>query len=813
MFKDAAAFLLNDMNGRRDMAHVEVLAPAGSMESFRAAVNAGADAVYMGGSLFGARAYAGNFNEEQLKEALDIAHIHGRKVYLTVNTLLKNKELYGQLYEFLEPAYAHGLDAVIVQDFGVLRFIKEQFPRLDIHASTQMTVNGALGAQLLKEMGVSRIVTSRELSLHEIRDIYKRTGMEIESFVHGALCYSYSGQCLLSSVIGGRSGNRGRCAQPCRLAYTVFDGNNKILGKKERHVLSPKDICTLELLPDIIEAGVYSLKIEGRMKSPHYTAGVVSMYRKYVDLYHKAGREGYHIDERDIRDLMDLYNRGGFSKGYYVMHNAPEMMCMDRANHRGVEALCAVSCKTGELTVCAANDIFPQDVVEITSDFTWTSKTAHKKGAQFTIRTPRHLVVKQNELFYRIKNYALLDNIEENYIKKNCKETVEMEAEFLQGQSARAVIRCRGAVYEMTGTVVEMAKNSPVTQEQIKKQLSKFGNTEFAVSSIQVTMDNNVFVSVQELNELRRNLAAGITRQLTVRRSTENTGACKGFEKTARSSAKEQNIKLGVTVYDSAVLEQVLKEPRIDRVYYETSGTDCGEIAAIAKRIHEYGKDAYLALPYIFRKQAEDFFEGNYRIIQKAGFDGFLVRNLEELYFLEEHGFEGKRITDYNLYRFNDYGDDCFTKYHITERTVPLELNRREISEMDNTKTEMLIYGRLPVMVSAQCVMKNTLGCRLHTDNENSRLYLRDRVGKHMPVVNFCTWCYNVIYNSSVLNLLNRAEEIARCGVGRMRLDLRFADTNEAESIIRNAVNAVYYHKESEMKGDFTNGHFLRGVE
>lgn len=807
------------------MAHVEVLAPAGSMESFRAAVNAGADAVYMGGSLFGARAYAGNFDEEQLKEALDIAHIHGRKVYLTVNTLLKNNELYGQLYDFLAPAYEYGLDAVIVQDFGVFRFIKEHFPGLDIHASTQMTVNGALSAKLLKNMGASRVVTSRELSLEEIRDIYERTGMEIESFVHGALCYSYSGQCLLSSVIGGRSGNRGRCAQPCRLLYTVLDENkieklhsNFLLdktmpGKKERHVLSPKDICTLELLPDIIEAGVYSLKIEGRMKSPHYTAGVVSVYRKYVDLYNKAGREGYHVEEHDIRDLMDLYNRGGFSKGYYMTHNACEMMCMDRANHRGVEALCAVSCRAGELTVCAVNDIFPQDVVEITADFTWTSKTAHKKDETFTIRIPRHLTVKKNELFYRIKNHALLDSIEEHYLQKNHKEDVELEASFLQGQPARAVIRCRGAVYEITGNVVETAKNSPITKEQMKKQLSKFGNTEFSVSRIQVTADQNVFVSVQELNELRRSLTAGITKQLTARRNMDEAGRCKVCEKSAQAVSKEQDIKLSATVYDSVVLEEALKEPHIDRIYYEMSGRDCGELAGFAKQIHEKGKEAYLVLPYIFRKYTEDFFVQHSRLIREAGFDGYLVRNTEELFFLKEHGYEGKRITDYNLYRFNDYGDDCFREYRVTERTVPLELNRREIKEMDNAKTEMLIYGRLPVMVSAQCVMKNMLGCRLHTNQENSTLYLKDRVGKHMPVVNFCTWCYNVIYNSSVLNLLNRAEEIARCGVGRMRIDLRFAGADEAADVIQNAVNAVYYHKESDIKGDFTNGHFLRGVE
>lgn len=795
------------------MAHVEVLAPAGSMESFRAAVNAGADAVYMGGNLFGARAYAGNFDEEQLKEALDIAHIHGRKVYLTVNTLLKNRELYGQLYDFLAPAYEYGLDAVIVQDFGVFQFVKEQFPGMDIHASTQMTINGALGAKLLKQMGASRVVTSRELSLEEIRDIYEKTGMEIESFVHGALCYSYSGQCLLSSVIGGRSGNRGRCAQPCRLAYTVFDGDNRMLSKKDRHVLSPKDICTLELLPDIIEAGVYSLKIEGRMKSPHYTAGVVSMYRKYADLYEKKGREGYRVDERDIRDLMDLYNRGNFSKGYYQTHNGPEMMCMDRANHQGVEAVRAVECKKGELTVCAVNDIYPQDVVEISADFTWTSKTAHKKGEKFTIRTPRHLTVRRNDLFYRVKNHALLNDIEENYIKKNCKRTVEIWGTFSPGQPCSVGIRCKDVSYEMTGNVVEMAKNSPVTAEQAVKQLSKLGNTEFAVGQIHVTVDDNVFISVQELNELRRNLAAGITERLVVRRNPAGKLISEDCTKKEQVCVEKQERKLGVTMYERAILQEVLTEPEIDRVYYEMSKTKCSDLKEIVEMIHQGGKDAYLVLPHIFRKNTEEFFLRNSSVIRESGFDGYLIKNLEELVFLDENHFEGKRILDYNLYRFNDFGDSFFKEYPISGRTVSLELNRREIGEMNNDGTEMIIYGRLPVMVSAQCVVKNMQGCGIHTDREHNSLYLRDRVGKHMPVVNFCTWCYNVIYNSSVLNLLNRTEEIAECGIGRMRIDLQFVKSGEAGRIIRNAVNAVYYHKESDMKGDFTNGHFLRGVE
>ena len=297
---------------------LEILAPAGSMESMKAAVAAGADAVYMGGQKFGARAFADNPDEEGMLEALRYVHLHGRKLYLTVNTLLREDEL-AELPAYLEPYYEAGLDAVIVQDMGVLRMVRRTFPDLPVHASTQMTVTGPEFGRMLAQEGVSRIVPARELSLSEIRKLYENTGLEIECFVHGALCFCYSGQCLFSSFIGGRSGNRGRCAQTCRLPFSVEGGHRT-------YPLSLKDLNTLDILPDILEAGVYSLKIEGRMKSPRYTAGTVSIYRKYADYWLEHGREGYRVDRRDREHLLDLFDRGGQTDGYYKRHNGPEMI-------------------------------------------------------------------------------------------------------------------------------------------------------------------------------------------------------------------------------------------------------------------------------------------------------------------------------------------------------------------------------------------------------------------------------------------------------------------------------------------------------
>lgn len=303
----------------------ELLAPAGSFEILKAVLAAGADAVYVGGSQFGARAYANNFTEEELLEAIDYVHLRGKKLFLTVNTLFKNNEIKDALYEYLLPYYKRGLDAVIVQDFGVISYIKQHFPDLPIHTSTQMTVTGVEGAKLLKDLGVERVVLARELSIAEMKKIRKEAQVELEAFIHGALCYSFSGQCLFSSMLGGRSGNRGRCAQPCRLSYAVLDEDKKEY-KKESYVLSLKDLCGIEYLQKLREAGVYSLKIEGRMKQASYAAGVVSIYRKYIDLEQEVSKD-------DLQNLYDLGNRCGFTNEYFSKHNDKTMITFEKPSY------------------------------------------------------------------------------------------------------------------------------------------------------------------------------------------------------------------------------------------------------------------------------------------------------------------------------------------------------------------------------------------------------------------------------------------------------------------------------------------------
>lgn len=313
--------------------NIELLSPAGSFEGFLAALSGGADAIYLAGQEFGARAYAKNLDNEELLKAIDIAHLYGRKLYLTVNTLVKDREMQ-DLYDFLYPLYIQGLDGVIVQDLGVVSMIRKNFPRLPVHASTQMCICGATGAKYLSELGIKRVIPARELSLSELKALKEESGLEVECFIHGSMCYSYSGQCFLSSFFGGRSGNRGRCAGPCRLPYKLCSENKKVINE-EQYILSMKDMCGIQYIPELIEAGMDSFKIEGRMKSPEYTYLITSIYRKYIDLYLQNGRKGYKILREDYDKIVGSYLRKDVCEGYFYKHNGPQMITLGKGGYNG----------------------------------------------------------------------------------------------------------------------------------------------------------------------------------------------------------------------------------------------------------------------------------------------------------------------------------------------------------------------------------------------------------------------------------------------------------------------------------------------
>lgn len=731
---------------------VEILAPAGSFESMKAAVAAGADAVYIGGSRFGARAFANNPGEDRLLEALDYAHLHGCSLYMTVNTLMKEQEM-DELYDYLLPYYKRGLDAVIVQDLGVLSFIRENFPGLPIHASTQMTITGFYGAGLLKELGAERIVTAREMSLDEIERIHNNVDVEIESFVHGALCYCYSGQCLFSSLIGGRSGNRGRCAQTCRLPFSV-KRDGKDLGKKEeRYCLSLKDLSTLDLIPDMIEAGIYSMKIEGRMKSPRYTAGVVSIYRKYADLYLKEGRGGYRVEEQDRKMLLDLFDRGGQTDGYYKQHNGRDMIV-------------------------------------------WKEKPAFREG-----------------------NQSLFDYLDKNFVDRQVQEPVIGRVFLEEGQEARLILEGCGQSVTVTGEAVQTAQNQPMTEEKVKKQLDKTGNTPFFFETLEVDIKGSIFLPVQALNDLRRRglealekaaLEAYFRTEFHAQEqgNTENEES-KGIRQASLSQMEEKGLKLTVSLERPDCLDAAVNALDVNRIYIDAAEFQSDSWKTSVEACHKNGKECFLTMPHIFRTEAERFFNRQLKELKAAGFDGFLIRSPEETVYLKNNGIGGRWIFDFGVYGMNSRAQEMLLELGADELTWPVELNSRELGKL-KIPGELLVYGRLPMMVTAQCIHQGVEQC----DKVPGLLMLKDRMGKEFPVRNHCRFCYNSIYNSAPLSLLGLEETVRKLSPDSIRLQFTIEDRARTEAVINRFSQGFLYGKEGELQmEEFTRGHFKRGVE
>lgn len=800
---------------------VEILAPAGSMECLKAAIAAGADAVYIGGALFGARAYAHNLTEEELLEAIDYVHLHGRRLYLTVNTLIKDREMEKQMYDYLLPYYRQGLDAVIVQDIGLFRFIRKHFPDLPIHASTQMTLTGVDGAKFLEKEGAQRIVTSRELSMAEVKKIADETELEIESFVHGALCYCYSGQCLFSSFIGGRSGNRGQCAQPCRLLYRTPE------AKRPQYLLSLKDICTLELIPEMIESGIYSFKIEGRMKKPEYAAAVAFQYRKYADLYLKYYEEcpaeedpaayamkKYRVREEDRQMLLDLYNRGGFHTGYYHTQNGREMISLNRPNHAGVPAVKVLAKKGRNVTAKALTDLYPQDIIELPmrkgreKADNYTCKDAVRKGMNVQIPVFADTPFKRDEIWMRTRNSTLIDTLHEEFVNGKIKERICGTFRLYPQETATLTVKCRDAEITVAGEKAQEALSQPMSRERIEKQLRKTGNTEFEFSFLKAEIGEKVFLPMQSLNELRREALE--TLEKVICEKYRRSGEVKNPEEDKTELSMEEEVLSGWTasVRTAEQMEVILEEEAIGRIY-----VDCTMFPRIWEKdsyvewitkVHAAGKEIYLVMPYIFRERTRKQYEAAYNRIFGAGWDGILIANYESFAFLKEHGYTGRIMTDYNLYEFNQESRKFWKEKGVFEFTAPVELTERELQDLRVKDGEVIVYGYLPMMISAGCIQKTTRGCL----KKSGQTTITDRYRNPFVVKNECDYCYNILYNYVPLYLGDRMEEVYQIGPGRIRLMF----TTERQQEVRQILSAYFEGKELP-EGTYTRGHWKRGIK
>ena len=729
----------------------ELLAPAGNYEAFLGALNAGADAFYLGGERFGARAYADNFNTEEICRALKTAHFYDKKIYLTVNTLVKEKEL-DEVYGYLQPLYEAGLDGVIVQDIGVMQYIGRLFPDLELHASTQMTLTGSPGAGFLKQLGVTRVVPARELSLDEIRQLKKETGMEVECFIHGAMCYCYSGQCLFSSILGGRSGNRGRCAQPCRLPYSVYRGEKCV--QKECYPLSLKDMCTLSYLPALIEAGIDSFKIEGRMKKPEYAAGVTALYRKYIDLYEKSP-EKYRVQESDMEQLRKLYIRSDIQTGYYEKHNGKEMITIHKPSYLGSDE-------------------------------------------------------------------ALLTEIRKRYIKEPPKCKVSMKALLKVGEPVLLQIQGENESIQVQGETVQAAQKNPLTAEDVKRQLVKTGASLLEVKDVDVAMEGEGFLPVRALNALRR---AGIeayenavilenglkgcrTEILTeAKKCGEEAGCWEALaEETVRNTSRDILVHT-VEQFETALVHECR------RIYLESDLylQEHEKITGLWKDRHS-GREFYLALPFIIRKCDAEYLQKLKRYLEiDEMVQGFLVRNYEELALVQALHKRYPVVTDAGLYCFNRESLTFLQRY-AEEVCLPYELNAAECRQVTkqarklSMTTSMVVYGTIPMMVTANCIRKTSGECLRGKgkEQEKEHVYLKDRYDTAFPVETNCTHCFNVIYNSVPYSLHKKQKEIQRVMADVLRYD--FVSENAKQ------MSAILEEKEFPFEG-YTTGHIKRGIE
>ncbi len=752
--------------------NIELLAPAGSVTALQAVIAAGADAVYIGGSRFGARAYASNPDEDELLSAIDYAHLRGVKVYMTVNTLLKDSEM-EDLYDYILPYYTRGVDAVLVQDFGVLRFLHRCFPDLPLHASTQMTVTGPESAAFLKKYGVTRVVPAREMSLSELLMIGKESGLEVEAFVHGALCVCMSGMCLASSLIGGRSGNRGRCAQPCRLIYEAE-------GQKAE-LLSPKDLCTLDLLPDMIEHGVVSLKIEGRMKQPEYAAGVVSIYRKYLDLYLNSGRAAYRVKRADRDTLMTLFNRDGFTDGYLNKHNGKDMMAFSRR-----------------------------------------TLNPREEQTRSALYERMHDAYVANE-----KKIALHGTL---YVSKDQPLTMTLETD--------DDVRIPKISHTEQGETVQAALSKPLTKDRIASQMKKTGGSDFVFTGLDVYTDDDSFVPMGALNAFRRRALESVSHEILAAKKRSAPSSKQSLSSPSYWNGKSEDTYFAVSVETADQFSAALSHSFVRKIYISESilagRHDLRSIAAkyateaadarfgtdtisqdymsgarlLIRICRERGIEPYIMLPYIERPgYMPEFYEHLTELISE-GAAGFLARSFESASHLFNLGRANMTILDAGVYTWNAEALMWAEENGFFKVTAPYELNKKELRTRGGRTSEIIVYGRIPLMVTVQCLRKNLTGC----SGKSGIVYLKDRTKRVFPVKQDCIFCYNTVYNSEVLSLIGESAFLGAAGFNARRISLTTETLDEAEKVLCAFENASGELPEN-LTVSYTKGHFNRGVE
>ena len=762
----------------------EILAPAGNMDALKAAVKSGADGIYVGGDRFSARAFAGNFDTKELIEAIDYCHIHNVRLYMAVNTLFKDSEI-NELIPYLHPFYRAGLDGIIVQDMGAARLIHDYLPELPLHASTQMSVTSAYGAKLLKNSGFSRIVPARELSLSEITDIRSLCDIKIETFVHGAMCFAYSGKCLMSSFAGGRSGNRGKCAQICRKCYSseLF---------KDRYALSMKDMCTLFEVPELMSAGIDSFKIEGRMKNKYYVAACVKAYRQVRDAVCSG------IDKEDLKRLideqmhilMDIYNRGGFSSGYYHMHNGHEMLSDIRPNHNGIQIGSVTGTDGPRIYIDLTEDINAKDIIEIRTEkenIELTSNVTGYAGQKIFLNGHDMKLIKKGQSVYRTRNNKLIDDIEKRLRKP------EKPIETSCTLTARVGELLSLSIADMTvfGDIVEPADASPVSVAWIKDKMSKTGDTGIHFDA-EIVADEDIFIRTRSIKELKRQAASLLYDRMKssyLREFDDISDA--SFHADISDAMSLPGLTVAVRTREQ--LEIINNYSFVSNIIIDYNMSDMSDIR---KQMKDSGH-IILGLPYILRKRDET--EMVDRLLH-TDCDGVLVHNIDELGMLHAIGYKGMIVASPFLYTYNNqaaaYYRDIFPQIIFM---APDELNDQEIAA-SNIGYIRKCYGYQPLMITAQCFHKNYGSCP-----SVKLLSFDDELGNKFYAKSCCDMCYMVIYDGMPTYIKPYANAFFSKKLSDMYVDFSIEDGKDTKHIMDIL--------DKDISISATGGHFKRGID
>ena len=788
------------------MNNPELLLPVGNFDCLKAAIQNGADAVYLGASTFNARNSATNFDFDELEQAVNYAHIRNVKVHLTLNTLIKNNE-FEEAVSLAKFAYEIGVDAIIVQDLGLAIFLIQNFPDLPIHASTQMTCHNLSGAKYLEKLGFKRIVLSRELSLNEIQKIKSNISAEIEVFAHGALCISYSGQCLYSSLIGGRSGNRGKCAQGCRLPYELLENNIAI---DKGYLLSPRDLCSIEILPELLKTGIDSLKIEGRMKSPEYVATVARIYRKYLDL--ALSTNNYSVDEKDKKDLLQVFNRGNFSSGHLDNNPNKNLVFKEKSNNTGVflGKILSFNKNKGHISFVPEDKISIGDTITFEHEPTTykiSELISNNKNLKMCNSKTKIIIgrMKGNiyvgDKIYKIEDRELSKTSQNSYSKEFKKQPLDCHLEINSNSPIKLTISDNTHKISVTSEVIPSnAINSPISIDRLEKQLNKTNDTPFVFNKITIDLEDNLFINIGIINDLRRKALEEYSSLILKTYKRLSNFKYINIEHQYNNHYKNNICLLLNTLninYDYFMLSDVNKIYIPLKYFYNKKFEYILKI--ISNRFN-----LYIYMPSILK----DAYMDNSKIdsiLEKYNIKGFVLSNIGNLEFLNRYNNTYEFVSNYNLNIFNNY---TINNLNCKAVTISPELNANEINELSsntNLETEFIVYGRIPLMTSNYCLLGNSNKCYpecKHNCNSINKYYLKDRMNFKFPILLDNQQTITTIYNSKINSI-----DTHNINIDNLRIDILDESIEEINKII----NIVKTFNKIE-GNEYTNGNLNRCV-